>query len=163
LALAGCAPAPATPLVAPPMANDGPHYPTQPPRIELGGSDTVMAMRLPGTVDALDLAVHPIAGWPAVVARQHWTPSTDRPPAFARVYNPRARRWGPALQVDGGPTGNGHDRFASAVIGITGDSAVHVVWGASDEGSAGLWASTTTDYGETWSAPQRIASDCYDA
>jgi hypothetical protein len=47
------------------------------------------------------------------------------------------------------------------VVGITGDDTVHVVWGGSDEGSAGLWTSQSTDYGETWSAPLRIATSCY--
>ena len=158
---AACSPTPPTPYVPPPVSGGGPAFPTQLPRIELGGSDQVMTMRLPGKIDALDLAVHPISGWPAVIAWQHWSLSTDGVAAFARIYNPKARRWGPALQVDLGPTGNGADRFASAVIGITGDSAVHAVWGASDEGSAGLWTSTSTDYGETWSAAQRIATDCW--
>ena len=62
---------------------------------------------------------------------------------------------------------NGQDRFGSTVVGITGDSAVHVVYGASDmdfsdgDPPTWLWSRTSTDYGATWSAPRRIARDCW--
>src|SRR5207253_1092809 len=81
--------------------------------------------------------------------------------SFVRVYNPQARRWGPAQQVDIGESSNGQDRNGSTVVGISGDRAVTAVWGGSDRAAdgteGGLWTSTSTDYGAHWSAPRRLA------
>jgi hypothetical protein len=87
----GCSPPPATPSPPPPDSGGSALFPTLPPRLELGGSDQVMTMRLPGKIDSVDLAVHPVSGWPAVVASQHWSLSRDGVSAFARVYNPKVR------------------------------------------------------------------------
>ena len=53
-----------------------------------------------------------------------------------------------------------------ALVGITGDSVVHAVWGGSDgdptsPDAGGIWTSTSSDYGTTWSVPQRLLTHCW--
>ena len=117
-------------------------------------------MHLPGHLYGVDLAVHPTEGWPAVIALSRFVASTDPMQVFARVYNPHTRTWNVAQQVDVGTSSAGQDRFGGAQIGISGDGAVHAVWGSSDE-DGGIWTSASSDYGLTWSAPQRIAQCCW--
>jgi hypothetical protein len=139
-------------------------YPTQEPKLRQGGSDEQTTIQLPGRTYALSLAVHPTEGWPVVGIMQRFSESADPIQSFVRVYNPHAKQWGPAQQVDIGESSNGQDRNGSIVVGITGDRTVHVVWGGSDraaDGSeGGLWTSSSADYGAHWSAPQQIATDC---
>gem|GEM_PF-1182280 len=150
-----------TPVPAPPP------YPTQDPKLRQGGSDTQTTLQLPGHTYGLKLAVHPTEGWPVVGIMQRFSESADPIQSFVRVFNPRSNKWGPAQQVDVGESSNGQDRFGSTVVGITGDRAVHVVYGASDrdvtdgDGAAWLWTRTSSDYGASWSAPWRIAQDCW--
>jgi hypothetical protein len=160
-----CTPGPAETLIpyptpAPPL----PPYPTEEPKLRQGGSDVQTTLQLPGHTYALTLAVHPTEGWPVVGIMQRFAESSDPIQSFVRVYNPQARRWGPAQQVDIGESSNGQDRNGSTVVGITGDRAVHAVWGGSDRAAdgteGGLWTSSSTDYGAHWSAPRRIATNC---
>jgi hypothetical protein len=90
---------------------------------------------------------------------QRFNEGSDPIQAFVRVLNPQSGQWSTAQQVDIGASSNGMDRFGSALIGITGDGAVHAVWGASDDDGA-IWTSTGTDFGATWSAPQRLLTNC---
>jgi hypothetical protein len=130
------------------------------PRRWLTGSDAHTTFQLAGTAYAIDLAVHPTEGWPIVGVLQRLNLTTDPIQAFVRVYNPRTRTWSVAQQVDVGAASSGTDRFGSIVVGVTGDRAVHAVWGSSDD-DGGLWASSSTDFGAHWSVPQRIATNCW--
>ncbi len=163
--LAGCSvtPPPATgaprwpsPVPAPPP------YPTMEPRRWLGGSDPHATMQLPGVALELHLAVHPTQGWPAVSVLQRFNEGATPMQAFVRVLNPHTGQWSAAQQVDTGASSNGMDRFGSALVGITGDQVVHAVWGASD-GDGGIWTSASSDYGASWSAPQRLIRHCWNA
>jgi hypothetical protein len=142
-------------------------YPTQEPKLRQGGSDMQTTLQLPGHTYRLKIAVHPTEGWPVVGIMQRFSESADPIQSFVRVFNPRSNKWGPAQQVDIGDSSNGQDRFGSTVVGVTGDGAVHVVYGASDmDFSDGdpptyLWTRSSTDYGATWSPPRRIARDCW--
>ena len=89
-------------------------------------------LQLPGHTYRLKIAVHPTEGWPVVGIMQRFSESSDPIQSFVRVFNPRSNKWGAAQQVDIGESSNGQDRFGSTVVGVTGDSAVHVVYGASD-------------------------------
>jgi hypothetical protein len=98
---------------------------------------------------------------------QRFSESADPIQSFVRVFDPRTRTWGAAQQVDIGESSNGQDRFGSTVVGITGDRAVHAVWGASDadwsdgDPPSRLWTSMSSDYGTNWSAPRVIADNCW--
>ncbi len=163
-----CTPGPNETLIPyPTPAPARPPYPTQPLKLRQGGSDMQTTLQLPGHTYRLKIAVHPTEGWPVVGIMQRFSESADPIQSFVRVFNPRSNKWGTAQQVDIGESSNGQDRFGSTVVGITGDSAVHVVYGASDmdfedgDPPAYLWTRTSTDYGATWSAPRRIARDCW--
>lgn len=162
-----CTPAPDETLVPyPTPVPPRPPYPTQEPKLRLGGSDRQTVLQLPGHTLRLALAVHPTNGWPVVGVTQRFNESTDPIQSFVRVFDPRANTWGPARQVDIGASSDGQDRFGSTVVGVTGDNSIHVVYGASDmdgDTPAYLWTRTSIDYGATWSAPQRIARDCWTA
>jgi hypothetical protein len=129
-----CTPGPEETLIPyPTPAPPPPPYPTQDPKLRQGGSDQQNTIQLPGHTYRLKLAVHPTEGWPVVGIMQRFSESSDPIQSFVRVFNPLANTWGPAQQVDVGESSNGQDRFGSTVIGITGDRAVHVVYGASDQ------------------------------
>jgi hypothetical protein len=164
-----CTPVPGAPTLIPyptPLPTR-PAYPTMEPQLIHGGSSGQTVLQLPGVLLTIDLAVHPTEGWPAVAALL-W-PGVTRDPrqAFVRVMDPRTQIWGPAQQLDVGPASSGTDRFANVVLAITGDRAVHAVWGASDadhtdgDPPSAIWASASTDLGRTWSAPRRIATHCF--
>jgi len=116
----------------PTPAPQPPPYPTQAPKLRQGGSDMQTMLQLPGHTYGLTIAVHPTEGWPVVGIMQRFSESSDPIQSFVRVFNPRSNTWGPAQQVDIGESSNGQDRFSSTVVGVTGDGAVHVVYGASD-------------------------------
>ncbi|HEU4325315.1 MAG TPA: hypothetical protein VFS21_19385, partial [Roseiflexaceae bacterium] len=111
-------------------------------------------------IEQIDLAVHPTAGWPAVLAVNFWNFGSDPAALFARVYDPQAGRWGPVVQLDTGASSLGGDQFHSAAIAVAPDGTVHAAWGASDADGA-LWASASSDHGASWSAPQRLATGCW--
>lgn len=161
-----CAAGPGEPTLIPwptPVPNPPP-YPTMEPRPWQAGSDMQETLKLPGFVLNLDIATHPTENWP-VVGTAVWSGNDDPDRIFVNVYHPRTHTWSPARQVDIGDSQVG--RYTRTVaVGVTGDGAVHAVWGMSDPDfrdnnpPAGVWASTSTDYGTNWSAPQRIADDC---
>ena len=133
--------------------------PTPPVLQDNSGSDPVRVLR-PGFVQDVNIATHPVTGWPAVAATAKYD-QTDQPSmVVARVYHPTLHRWSAALQLDTGAATSGTDRFASSAIAITGDNTVHVVWGSSDA-DAGLWYAASADFGTSWSAPLRIGADCW--
>jgi hypothetical protein len=149
-----------TPIPAPPA------YPTMEPKRWLGGSDPQATFHLPGTTFDVRMAVHPTQGWPAVAVLQRFSEGSDPIQAFIRVLNPHTGQWGAAQQVDIGESSNGMDRFGAALVGITGDGVVHAVWGGSDgeptsPDAGGIWTSASSDYGVTWSAPERILTHCW--
>jgi hypothetical protein len=145
-----------------------PPYPSMEPRRWVGGSAEQTTLHLPGSVYALDLAVHPSEGWPVVgVIQRSWGTPIH---AYVRVYNPQTQQWGVAQQIDTGESSIGMDRFGSLAVGVIGDRTVFAAWGASDrvlndDGSwrttPDLWASASTDYGATWTLPQRLATNCW--
>ncbi len=160
-----CTPIPGQPTSIPyPTALPTPvAYPTDIPRAIQGGSDTQLLMDLPGIVHNLDMAVHPAYGWPAVVAtNQDWsgTPDPDHRRIFAQVYNPRARTWGRARQLNVPPE-DGNGGYGGVAVGITGDGTVHVAWGGAFTPNKPVWYTNSTDYGETWSTPITIGQGCY--
>jgi hypothetical protein len=135
-----------------------------PPRAWQTGADLQTTLHLPDTVLTVDLAAHPTDGWPAV-ASVVWSGTDDPERVFVSVLDPRNGTWGPARQVDVGASSLG--RYTRTVaIAITGDDTVHAVWGASDPDfrdnnpPSGIWTSASADYGVSWGAPQRIATDC---
>jgi hypothetical protein len=149
-----------TPIPAPPA------YPTMEPKRWLGGSDPHATFQLPGTTFDVRVAVHPTQGWPAVAVLQRFNEGSDPIQAFVRVLNPHTGQWSAAQQVDIGESSNGMDRFGAALVGITGDGVVHAVWGGSDgeptsPDAGGVWTSMSSDYGTTWSAPQRLLTHCW--
>jgi hypothetical protein len=148
-----------SPVPAPPA------YPTMEPKRWLGGSDPHATFQLPGVTFDVRVAVHPTQGWPAVAVLQRFNEGSDPIQAFVRVLNPQSGQWGAAQQVDIGDSSNGMDRFGAALVGITGDSVIHAVWGGSDgepssPDAGGVWTSMSSDYGVTWSAPQRLLTHC---
>ena len=94
-----CPAAPGATLIPwPTPVPNPPPYPTMEPRRWVSGSDRLMTMHLPGSVYALDLAVHPTEGWPVVgVTQRSWGMPIQ---AFVRIYDPRTQDWGVARQVD---------------------------------------------------------------
>ncbi len=141
-----------------------PAFPTQAGRPWQTGSGQATTLLLPDAVLALDMAVHPTAGWPAVAAVV-WSGTGDPERVMVSVYNPRAARWSIARQVDLGPARIG--RYTRTVrVAISGAGRVTAVWGMSDPDFAdndpplAVWASDSDDVGETWSAPTRVAVGC---
>lgn len=160
-----CPPLPGrTAVVWPTPVPPQPLYPTLEGQPWQTGSDRDTTLHLPAAVLTLDLATHPTEGWPAV-ASVVWSGTRDPERVMVSVYNPAARRWSIARQVDLGQAQIG--RYSRTVsIAITGDRQVHALWGMSDpdfsdgDPPSGLWVSSSADFGETWSAPTRIATGC---
>lgn len=160
-----CPPRPGRTAVAwPTPVPPPPAFPTQAghPWQTGGGQETTLL--LPSAVLALDLAVHPTAGWPAVAATV-WAGTDDPDRVMVSVYNPESARWSIARQVDLGPAQIGH--YSRTVrLAVSGSGRVTVIWGMSDpdftdnDPPSGIWASDSADDGETWSAPTRIAAGC---
>jgi hypothetical protein len=121
-----------------------------------GGLQTVM--ELPDIILTTDLTVHPTEGWPVVGAIQ-WSGNREPERAFVRALNPEAGVWDVAQNVDLGASGVGR-RFRSMAVGVTLDRTVHAAWGSPDFPRLGVWASSSRDFGRTWSAPQQIAPGC---
>lgn len=141
-----------------------PPYPTMEPRHWQGGSDAQTTLFLPNTVLTTDLAVHPTEGWPAV-ASVVWSGTDDPTRVMVSVYQPQAGAWSPARQVDVGESQIGN-HVRTAQIAVTGDGIVHVVWGMSDpdfrdnDPPPGVWTSSSSDGGQSWSVPQRLTTTC---
>lgn len=131
----------------------------RPARSQLGGSDARLATRLPGQVEQVRVAVSP-DGWPVLGAISYWNFAPDPARAYAQVYDPDARRWGPMQQLDIGPASLGSDAFHSMALAVVGDGTVWAAWGASDP-DGGIWASASADHGRTWSAPERLITGCW--
>ncbi|HSH78500.1 MAG TPA: sialidase family protein, partial [Herpetosiphonaceae bacterium] len=139
-------------------------YPTQHPIIVNAGNDLVTALELP-FLHHVDVAVHPSAGWAAVASV--WTDDyhgSDGGPSrriFVRVFSPVANTWSPARQVNPPPTEDGNGLYGGVALGITGDGAVHAVWGGAFTSGKPVWYAQSRDYGTTWSTPQQIGAGCY--
>lgn len=141
-----------------------PPFPTMEPRPWQTGADLQTTLHLPNTVLTVDIATHPTENWPAV-ASVVWSGTDDSDRVFVSVFDPRSGTWSSARQVDIGPSAIG--RYTRTVaIAITGDRVVHAVWGMSDpdfgdnDPPSAIWTSRSANYGETWSAPERIATGC---
>lgn len=164
-----CTPGPGETLIPfPTPVPPRPPYATREPDLRQGGSGDQTVFQLPGRTYRLKLAVHPTEGWPAVAIMTRNGLFREPIQSFVRVFNPQAKKWGAARQVDTGASSNGHDRFGSTVVGITGDNAIHAAWGSSDKDfedndppSSYIWGSTSTDYGVSWSTPKLLAENCW--
>jgi hypothetical protein len=160
-AIPRCPPPPGATAVPWPTAVPPPApYPTIAPRTWAGGSARQTTLHLPSTATA----AHPSEGWPAV-ASVVWSGNRDPDRVLVSVFNPHVNQWSSARQVDLGASGIG--RYSRTVaIAITGDRVVHVVWAMSDpdfqDGNppAGVWTASSADFGQSWSPPARIATDC---
>lgn len=156
-----CPAAPSETLVPwPTPVPPAPPYPTRAPRPHQEGSAEQNTLTLPGQIYQIDMAVHPTENWPVIGAMQRWNLSTDPAMVVVRVYNPVARRWGAAQQVDIGVSSVGHNPFATIAVGVTGDRTVLAAWGNSDR-DGGIWTSSSTNYGTTWSEPHRLTTNCW--
>jgi hypothetical protein len=134
-------------------------YPTMRPEQPQNSAALQIAFELPGRVYQIDLATHPTKNWPVVAAMHRQSLLDDPIQIFVRVFDPQSKRWGVAQQVDVGEASAGRDKNGSVAVAISGDDTVHAVWGASDI-DGGIWTSTSSDFGATWSKPQRIAQGC---
>jgi hypothetical protein len=160
-----CPPQPGETAVAwPTPVPPPPPFPTMEPRPWQTGADLKTTLHLPNTVLTVDIATHPTENWPAV-ASVVWSGTDDPDRVLVSVFDPRSGTWSSARQVDIGPSAIG--RYTRTVaIAITGDRIVHAVWGMSDpdfsdnDPPSGIWTSSSADFGETWSTPERIATGC---
>jgi hypothetical protein len=156
-------------LLAPPMpvgAQPAPPPPPPPPTIApyrwYAGRGAQAVMRLPGTIYQVSMAVHPHAHWPALGAMQRHNLSAEGIHYYVTVFNPTVGAWMPAVQVDTADAPGSRGPFGTIAVAITGDDAVHAVYGAAGDGQAGLYHRVSRDYGQTWSRPERIATSCWD-
>jgi hypothetical protein len=147
----------ATPLPTPIPAPEP--YPTMVAELpeNTGGLETAFA--LPGRIYQLDLATHPTENWPTIAVMHRQSLLQESIQLYVRVFDPFAKRWGVAQQVDVGASSAGRDPNGSIAVAVTGDRTVHAVWGASDA-DGGLWTRASRDYGASWSEPTRIATGC---
>jgi hypothetical protein len=160
-----CAPQPGDVLAPwPTPIPPPPPYPTMSSRRAGGGSGQQQTLHLPEVVLTVDIATHPTEGWPAVAAAV-WSGNDNPERAYVSVYHPDTRVWSPAHQVDIGASALG--RYVRSVeVAVTEDGVVHAVWGMSDPDFAdndppsGVWTAWSRDYGQTWSQPERIGTDC---
>ncbi len=161
-----CTPVPGAPTLVPyPTAVPTPvPYPTQHPIILNGGDALVTAFELP-FIHHVDVAAHPSEGWAAVASV--WTDEyhgSDGGPSrriFVRVFNPIARAWGDARQVNPPPAEDGNGYYGGVALAISGDGTVHVGWGGAFTPGKPVWYAQSHDYGATWSPPEQIGHDCY--
>lgn len=156
-----CTPAPGATLAPWPSPRPTqPALPTHPPdlRQPMVGGETIM--RLPNALLALDLAVHPVQNWPAVAAVDIPVVNRDHARVFVRTYEPHGGGWGLAQTVD---TAGSHpgERFRSVALGVTGDGAIHAVWGVTDFPDLAMFASESRDQGAHWSAPTRLGGGLF--
>ena len=101
-----CTPIPGAPTLAP-YPTTVPTlvpYPTQQPIVVNGGNDLTTALELP-RLQHVDVAVHPSEGWAAVASV--WPDTAGSRHIFVRVFNPQARAWGTARQVNPPPAEKG--------------------------------------------------------
>lgn len=163
LLLVGCtgtppaAPGPwPTPLPAPKP------YPTIPPKRWWGGSARLTTLHLPGRVYQLALAVHPTENWPVIGAMHRFNLVTDPIQFFVAVFDPETASWSPLQQVDVGTARGASGPFGSIAVVVSGNREVHAIYGMAGDGEAGLYDTVSRDFGRTWSAPQQIATNCWD-
>lgn len=133
-------------------------YPTQQPIVVNGGNDLTTALELP-RLQHVDIAVHPSEGWAAVASV--WPDTAGSRHIFVRVFNPQARAWGTARQVNPPPAEKGSGLYGGVALGITGDGTIHVAWGGGNTETQPVWYAKSGDYGETWSRPEQIGNGCY--
>jgi hypothetical protein len=121
-------------------------------------------LQLPTKVLTIDLAVHPGEGWPAV-ASVVWSGNEDPDRVVVSVLHPATQQWSSVRQVDLGPARIGRYQRTVAVA-ISPDRVVSVVWAMSDpdfrdnDPPAGMWLARSHDFGQSWSAPEWVGSDC---
>lgn len=119
--------------------------------------DRQSLMLLPNPILGMALAVHPTEGWPVVAAVD--VPFGQRgavPRVFVRVYDPARGGWQPTQHVSTNASAPVLGR--TVAVAVTGDGAIHAVWGITDFPAMGLYASTSRDRGQTWSAPHLLGS-----
>ncbi len=155
-----CTPAPGAPTLAPyPTQVPTPvPYPTQHPIIVNGGDELTTALEMP-RLHHVDVAVHPSEGWAAVASV--WPDDEPSRRVFVRVFDPEARAWGIARQVNPPPAEAGNGLYGGIALGITGDGATHVAWGGGMTPGQPVWYARSGDQGVTWTAPQQIGEGCY--
>lgn len=160
IALTGCGTYPAaTPTPWPTKIPTAVAFATPEARAVQGGQPANALLQLPGKVYQIDLAVHPLDGWPIIGAMSRFAATTDPIQVYAQVYNPLAQTWSAARQLDIGEASNGDDRNGSITVAVTAHGEALATWGASDA-DGGIWTSSSRDYGTSWSQPTRIATDC---
>jgi hypothetical protein len=133
-------------------------YPTQQPIVVNGGNELTTALELP-RLQHVDVAVHPSEGWAAIASV--WPDTSGSRHIFVRVFDPRARAWGMARQVNPPPSERGSGLYGGVALGITGDGTIHVAWGGGNTEGQPVWYAHSSNYGETWSGPEQIGSGCY--
>ncbi|PDW01179.1 hypothetical protein [Candidatus Viridilinea mediisalina] len=119
--------------------------------------DRQSLMLLPNPIFGMSLAVHPTEGWPVVAAVD--VPFGQRgavPRVFVRVYDPARGGWQPTQHVS--THASAPERSRTVAVAVAGDGAIHVVWGVTEFPAMGLYASTSRDRGQTWSAPHLLGS-----
>lgn len=145
-----CTPLPLTPTLTPsPTASPTPW--TQ-PTMQPGTLSDVPPTNLshqPGTDTAPALAVHPTAGWAAVVWAQ-WLPEyPDEATIWVRVQHPTTGGWQPAQGVN---TGQVREHGGEPAITIDHDGRIHVAF--TQDGVPVV--TTSPDDGATWDTPTPV-------
>lgn len=119
--------------------------------------DTVM--QLPDAILQLDAAAHPLTGEPVVAAIASPLLTEGTPHVYVRVRHNQS--WGEVQSIDIGESSLYKHRFLSVAVTVDGNGAITVVWGATQQPTIGLWASTSRDAGISWSSPTLVLPNVY--
>jgi hypothetical protein len=144
--------------------------PTREAKLYYEGSAPQPVLRVGGTILSVDLAAHPIDNWPAVGIIHYPIPGRDPRRAFVAAFDQQRGTWNDSWQIDY-HTSLGSDPFASLQLAISGDDTITALYGPDDApwqpgqtppaNAWSIWARTSHNLGQHWSAPQRIASGCW--
>lgn len=158
LVLSGCgtheAPASQEPVIRAAAASSVPaarwFRPTPRPAVDTATQLTNLS-NLPGYDRAPSVAVHPTDGWAAVV----WAnvlPDSDEANVYVRVQDPVSGEWQPGISVNTLPAMQYADH---PTLAIDVEDRIHVLF--AQDGHK-VYYSRSTDYGRTWTAPERVAT-----
>jgi hypothetical protein len=157
-ALPRCTPAPGETLAPwPTPIPPPPAHPTLEGRAWQGGSGPETVFQLPNAALVLDLAVHPTDHWPVAAAIDVPITNQGQPRVYVRAWSPQTHAWGLAQTVDT-DTSHPGQHVRSVAVGITGDDRIYAAWSASAYPDLGLFVAMSSNYGSTWTAPQRLGT-----
>ena len=145
-----CTPAPNTPTLTP-SPTPSPTPWTRPTAAPPGGKDTppLNLSNMPGYDQDPAVAIHPTAGWAAVVWSNWLNEFPTEATVFVKVQDPATKTWRRGLGVNTAAVTKG---AGAPAIAIDGQGRIHVVFAQNGQ----VVITSSSDHGRTWTTPDPI-------